>query len=146
MPVCSCRSSSRTKQALSLPARQGEHAFPWLNSLDQLQSSSQHLLFDVQLHQSRISANLHSQNSAKAASVVSVPVEQLSDSERQQVAHQYGYSRIGKTLPDGVTLSQIVKSMPSQVVHRFAVACYHALKVRYIVIGVLTTLWLRTGI
>lgn len=83
--------------------------------------------------------------------MVSVPVEQLSDSERQQVAHQYGYSRIGKTLPDGVTLSQIVKSMPSQVVQRFAVACYHALKVRYIFIGhirvcVLTTLWLRTGI
>lgn len=69
----------------------------------------------AKLNQSRISASLHSQNSAKAASVVSVPVEQLSDSERQQVAHQYGYSRIGKTLPDGVTLSQIVKSMPSQV-------------------------------
>lgn len=66
--------------------------------------------------QSKVTASAHRQNNAKAAAVsVSVPVEQLSDSERQQVAQQYGYSKIGKQLPEGVTLSQIVKSMPSEV-------------------------------
>lgn len=70
----------------------------------------------MQAQQSKVTASAHRQNSAKAAAVsLSVPVEQLSDSERQQVAHQYGYTKIGKQLPEGVTLSQIVKSMPSEV-------------------------------
>ena len=69
----------------------------------------------LQVQQSKVLASAHRQPSAKAAAVSpSVPVE-LSDSERQQVAQQYGYTKIGKQLPDGVTLSQIVKSMPSQV-------------------------------
>ena len=68
----------------------------------------------LQLQQSKASASAHQQPSVSAAAV-SVPVGQLSDAERQQLAHQYGYSKIGKQLPDGVTLSQIVKSMPSQV-------------------------------
>ena len=70
----------------------------------------------MQVQHSKVSASAHRQNSAKAAAIsLSVPVEQLSDSERQQVANQYGYTKIGKKLPEGVTLSQIVKSMPSEV-------------------------------
>lgn len=67
----------------------------------------------VQLQQSKVSAS--AQQPSVRAAAVSVPVDQLSDAERQQLAHQYGYTKIGKQLPDGVTLSQIVKSMPSQV-------------------------------
>ena len=74
------------------------------------------MLAVMQVQHSRVSATAHRQNSANAAAVsLSVPVEQLSDSERQQVANQYGYTKIGKKLPEGVTLSQIVKSMPSEV-------------------------------
>lgn len=69
----------------------------------------------MQLQQSKVSASAHQQPSVSAAAV-SVPVEQLSDAGRQQLAHQYGYTKIGKQLPDDVTLSHIVKSMPSQVI------------------------------
>lgn len=73
----------------------------------------------MQLQQSKLSASAHQQPSINAAAV-SVPVEQLSDAGRQQLAHQSGYTKIGKQLPDGVTLSQIVKSMPSEVMK----SCY----------------------
>ena len=87
-----------------------------------LQKSQLHCWAQVQRCQ--VSASAHQQPSVNAAAIsLSVPVEQLSDSERQQVAHQYGYSKIGKKLPEGVTLSQIVKSMPSEVIlhHMFSV-------------------------
>lgn len=35
--------------------------------------------------------------------------------ERTELAHELGYTRIGKDLPDNVTLSQIIKSMPPEV-------------------------------
>ncbi len=44
-----------------------------------------------------------------------VPIPQLDDETRAAVAEQLGYRSIGKELPDGVTLGQIVKSMPSDV-------------------------------
>ena len=71
----------------------------------------------LQLQQSKVLASAHQQPSVSSAAVSSVPVGQLSDAERQKLAHQYGYRKIGKQLPDGVTLSQIVKSMPSEVTH-----------------------------
>lgn len=75
------------------------------------------LSFHLQPQRTKVSASAHQQPSVKAAAAaVSVPIEHLSDEERQQVAHQYGYTKVGKQLPQGVTLSQIVKSMPSQVI------------------------------
>lgn len=44
-----------------------------------------------------------------------VPIPQLDDETRAAVAEQLGYRSIGKELPDGVTLGQIIKSMPSDV-------------------------------
>ena len=44
-----------------------------------------------------------------------VPIPQLDDDTRAQVAEQLGYRSIGKELPDGITLGQIIKSMPSDV-------------------------------
>lgn len=49
------------------------------------------------------------------AAALSVPVNQLSDEERAQLAKELGYKSIGKELPDGVTLTDIVKSMPAEV-------------------------------
>lgn len=39
----------------------------------------------------------------------------MSDVERAEIAKKYGYEKIGKELPDGVTLTDIIKSMPSEV-------------------------------
>ena len=72
-------------------------------------------LQSLQVRRPELSARLQTPNVNAAAVQLSVPVEQLSDNERQQVAHQYGYTKIGKQLPADVTLSQIVKSMPSEV-------------------------------
>lgn len=52
---------------------------------------------------------------ATAAAAVEVPISQLSDAERSQLAEQWGYKTIGAELPDGVTLTDIVKSMPPEV-------------------------------
>lgn len=49
------------------------------------------------------------------AAALTVPVNQLSDDERAQLAKELGYKSIGRELPDGVTLTDIVKSMPSEV-------------------------------
>lgn len=55
------------------------------------------------------------QQVARPAAIVDVPVSQLSDAERAQLAKELGYQRIGAELPDGVTLTDIVKSMPQEV-------------------------------
>jgi omega-6 fatty acid desaturase (delta-12 desaturase) len=44
-----------------------------------------------------------------------VPINSLTDDERAALAKELGYTKIGKELPDGVTLTDIVKSMPPQV-------------------------------
>ncbi|PNH08199.1 Omega-6 fatty acid desaturase, chloroplastic [Tetrabaena socialis] len=57
-------------------------------------------------------------NAAAAMSIptaLSMPVNDLTDDERVQLAHDLGYHSIGRELPDGVTLTDIVKSMPPSV-------------------------------
>lgn len=49
------------------------------------------------------------------AAALSVPVNQLTDEERAQLAKELGYRKIGKELPSNVTLTDIVKSMPPEV-------------------------------
>ncbi|GLI71324.1 hypothetical protein VaNZ11_016484 [Volvox africanus] len=49
------------------------------------------------------------------AAALTVPVNQLTDEERAQLARELGYKSIGRELPDDVTLTDIVKSMPSEV-------------------------------
>lgn len=44
-----------------------------------------------------------------------VPVGQLPADERQRLAEQWGYKSIGAELPDGVSLTDIVKTMPPEV-------------------------------
>jgi hypothetical protein len=44
-----------------------------------------------------------------------VPIGQLPLEERKRLAEQWGYESIGAELPDGVTLTDIVKTMPSEV-------------------------------
>lgn len=44
-----------------------------------------------------------------------MPIGQLPAEERQRLAEQWGYKTIGAELPDGVTLTEIVKTMPPEV-------------------------------
>lgn len=44
-----------------------------------------------------------------------MPINQLTDEERAQLAKELGYIKIGKELPDGVTLGDITKTMPPEV-------------------------------
>lgn len=52
---------------------------------------------------------------ASEAAAITMPVGQLSDAERATLAKELGYTKIGKELPDDVTLTDIVKSMPPEV-------------------------------
>jgi omega-6 fatty acid desaturase (delta-12 desaturase) len=52
---------------------------------------------------------------AAAASIDAVPISQLSDQQRSELAKQYGYRKIGKELPSSVTLQDVIKSMPQEV-------------------------------
>jgi omega-6 fatty acid desaturase (delta-12 desaturase) len=52
---------------------------------------------------------------ATSAAAVDVPISQLSDVERAQLAEQWGYKSIGAELPDGVSLTDIVKTLPPEV-------------------------------
>ena len=52
---------------------------------------------------------------AAAATAASVPVTELSDAERAAYAAEIGFNHIGKELPDGVQLSDVVQSMPKEV-------------------------------
>lgn len=45
-------------------------------------------------------------------------VGKMSDADRAALAKELGYLKIGKELPDDVTLSDIVKSMPKEVRNR----------------------------
>lgn len=52
-----------------------------------------------------------------SAVAVEIPasMDELTDGERAQLAKDLGYTKIGKELPDSVTLNQIVKSLPPEV-------------------------------
>lgn len=43
------------------------------------------------------------------------PTHQLSDEERSALAERLGYRSIGAQLPEGVTLSKIINSLPKDV-------------------------------
>lgn len=49
------------------------------------------------------------------AAALEVPIAQLSDADRAAYAKEIGYETVGKDLPDGVTLTDIVKTMPPEV-------------------------------
>ena len=50
-----------------------------------------------------------------AASLDVTSINELTDPERAALAEQLGFRKIGKELPDEVTLQDVIKSMPSQV-------------------------------
>jgi hypothetical protein len=52
---------------------------------------------------------------AAAVDAPAVPIGQLPLEQRQALAEQWGYKTIGAELPDGVSLTDIVKSMPQEV-------------------------------
>jgi hypothetical protein len=52
---------------------------------------------------------------AADAAPTAVPIGQLPLEQRQALAEQWGYKTIGAELPDNVTLTDVVKSMPSEV-------------------------------
>lgn len=54
-------------------------------------------------------------NVATTMTTPMVSVGTMSDEDRAALAQQLGYKSIGKELPDGVTLTEIVKSMPPEV-------------------------------
>lgn len=51
----------------------------------------------------------------RAASVEALPISQLPDEQRAALAAEFGYKSIGKELPDGVSLTDIIRTMPSEV-------------------------------
>lgn len=65
-------------------------------------------------------ASFPSTSTSDAANAAAAPyardtVGQLSAAERQALAERWGYEKIGAELPKGVTLSQVVRSMPQEV-------------------------------
>jgi omega-6 fatty acid desaturase (delta-12 desaturase) len=58
---------------------------------------------------------------AAAIDAPAVPIGELPLEERQRLAEQWGYKTIGAELPEGVSLTDIVKSMPQEV----GMACMH---------------------
>ncbi len=50
-----------------------------------------------------------------SVAMVQQPVTELTDAQRATLAEELGYTKIGKELPDDVTLTDIVKSMPPEV-------------------------------
>lgn len=55
---------------------------------------------------------------ARTAATLSIPtgsMNELSDAQRAALAAEMGYERIGKELPDSVTLNEIVRSLPKEV-------------------------------
>jgi len=49
------------------------------------------------------------------AAAVEVPINQLTDTQRAQLATELGYDKIGKELPNNVSLTDIVKTLPPEV-------------------------------
>lgn len=50
---------------------------------------------------------------AAALDIASIP--QMTDVERAELAEQLGYRKIGKELPNDVTLQDVIKSLPEEV-------------------------------
>jgi omega-6 fatty acid desaturase (delta-12 desaturase) len=44
-----------------------------------------------------------------------MPVHEMDQSQRVNLAKELGYRTIGKELPDSVTLTQVIKSLPEEV-------------------------------
>jgi hypothetical protein len=80
-----------------------------------------HLAFQVQIGSNRVIC--------AAAAVASVPLVEgkeytdRTDEERAALAAKLGYTTIGKTLPDGITLADIVRTMPPEVSRRHRILC-----------------------
>ncbi|KAK9812776.1 hypothetical protein WJX72_003473 [[Myrmecia] bisecta] len=55
------------------------------------------------------------QQAGTTRAAVAVPVTELADEQRQRLAHDLGYARIGKELPDSVTLQDVITSLPREV-------------------------------
>jgi len=54
-------------------------------------------------------------STSQGATSLMTAVGQLPDSERTALAKELGYRKIGKELPNDVTLQDIIKSLPSEV-------------------------------
>lgn len=52
---------------------------------------------------------------AAAAPLPPVDIQLMSDEERQAIAAKYGYDKIGKPVPDSVTLGDVQRSLPAEV-------------------------------
>jgi omega-6 fatty acid desaturase (delta-12 desaturase) len=52
---------------------------------------------------------------ASAAATATIPVAEMTEQQRTEYANSLGYTRIGKELPDNVTLTDIIKTMPPEV-------------------------------
>ena len=50
-------------------------------------------------------------------------MKEMTDEERAALAETLGYRKIGKELPDDVTLQDIIKSLPSEVSKGHGVGC-----------------------
>jgi len=51
----------------------------------------------------------------KPAVALTTPVTEMTDQQRAALATELGYKTIGKELPDGVSLTDIVRTMPPEV-------------------------------
>jgi omega-6 fatty acid desaturase (delta-12 desaturase) len=60
---------------------------------------------------------LRTNAAAVAQMVPTIPasMNELTDAQRADLASELGYSKIGKELPDTVTLNDVVRSMPPEV-------------------------------
>lgn len=52
-----------------------------------------------------------------AAATIEIPtsINSLTDEQRTKLANELGYQKIGKELPDNVTLNDIVRTLPKEV-------------------------------
>jgi len=67
------------------------------------------------LASSRPMARLQVCRAAATAIAIPASMNDISDAERHSLAKELGYRKIGKELPDGVTLNDVVQSMPKEV-------------------------------
>ena len=81
-----------------------------------LPQQARRLLPDVQCRQNRQAVSAIAAPAPLSNSeIAQPPVGALGPQERRALAEQYGYRSIGAELPDGVTLSTIVQSLPKDV-------------------------------
>ncbi|KIY91887.1 omega-6-FAD, chloroplast isoform [Monoraphidium neglectum] len=51
---------------------------------------------------------------ARKAAAIQVPIMELSDADRAQMAKELGYIQIGREVPSSYSLTDVVKSMPQE--------------------------------